>query len=62
VARVYLSLIRERKEREWLYCRGMFPSMARGWIAWPWANFLLLTLGIGAIYRRRVRSSEDYFL
>ena len=25
VATVYLSDIRERKEREWLYCSGKFP-------------------------------------
>ena len=38
VAWVYLSDIRERKEREWLCCSGNFPSVVRGRIAWPSAN------------------------
>jgi hypothetical protein len=34
VATVYLSDIRERKERKWLCRRGNFRSVARGRIAW----------------------------
>ena len=38
VARVYLSVIREWKEREWLCCSGNFPPIARARIARPSGN------------------------